>query len=218
MRFFILLFLSFNLFSQTPPNYKNEKKIPDKETILYETYDNGKTGTIKISLNKDTIGYRITYSSDRFIEVILDTSNLQTLYLNKFVEGKWELTINRKGMLFEVNYKNNKRTYKEEPVFDRHTLDFVLRGFEYYLGFQKRIRLNVPEFMVVNADIKVIGEEYVLVPIGEIACWKIEMHPRIIFIKKRFFFWIEKEYPHRFVKYQDSEGKNQIILKEYNIN
>jgi hypothetical protein len=43
----------------------------------------------------------------------------------------------------------------------------------------------------------------------------VRMKPRVIFFGRRFFFYIEKEYPHRFVKYTDSSGKNSITLVEY---
>uniref|UniRef100_A0A7C4TCG2 DUF3108 domain-containing protein n=1 Tax=candidate division WOR-3 bacterium TaxID=2052148 RepID=A0A7C4TCG2_UNCW3 len=191
-------------------------RIPAQEFILYETYDNGKIGEIKILLNRNENGYNITYSSDRFIEVILDTLNFQTLYLNKMIKGKWEVTLKKNGNIFEVNYKGNKKIYSEkDPVFDRHTLDFALRGFEYDISFKKRIRLHIPEFMIVNADLMVLGEETVSTPIGEIECWKIGMNPRIIFIDKKFYFWIEKEHPYRFVQYRDSSDKNRIIIKDY---
>ncbi len=189
--------------------------LPDSEYIVYETNDKGKIGMIEVRLKKDTSGYYIIYISDRIIEAILDTNDLQTLYLNKIIKGKWELSV-KKNHLFEVNYKGRKNYYKEEtPVYDRHTLDFVLRGFLYHRNFKKRIRLNVPEFMIINADLEVIGEDTIVTPVGSFACWKIMMIPRVVFTKMKFYFYIEKSYPHRFVKYSDSSGKNSITLKEY---
>lgn len=189
--------------------------LPDSEYILYETYDRGKTGAIKVHAVKDSTGHRIIYISDRKIEAILDTVNLQTLYLNKVIKGRWELSV-KKNHLIEVNYKGRKNYYKErEPVYDRHTLDFVLRGFNYSRDFKKRIRLNVPEFMIINADIKIVGEDSVITPAGRFDCWKILMVPRVIFKKINFYFYIEKSYPYRFIKFVDSSGKNSIVLKEY---
>ncbi len=189
--------------------------LPDEEYIVYETVDKGKIGEIDIQLLKDSAGYRITYTSDRIVEAILDTQNLQTLYLNKIIKGRWELSVKRNDIL-EVNYRGRKNYYREtSPVYDRHTLDFALRSFQYTNDFKKRIRLNVPEFMIINADLEVIGEDTITTPVGTFDCWKIRMIPRVIFTKMRFYFYIEKEFPRRFVRYEDSSGKNTIILKEY---
>ncbi|MGQ9664777.1 MAG: hypothetical protein ACUVUH_05525 [bacterium] len=182
---------------------------------MYETNDKGKVGRIDVTLTKISTGYYITYISDRKVEAILDTENLQTIYLNKIIKEKWELSV-KKNDVIEVNYQGRKTFYKETvPVYDRHTLDFVLRGFDYNTGFKKRIRLLVPEFMIINADLEVIGEDSVMTPIGTFDCWKIMMKPRVIFTRIIFYFYIEKEFPHRFVKLSESAGKNSIILKDY---
>ncbi len=41
------------------------------------------------------------------------------------------------------------------------------------------------------------------------------MKPRIFFLNWKFYFFIEQEYPYRFVKYTDASGENSIVLKEY---
>jgi hypothetical protein len=189
--------------------------IPSHESFVYRTNDRGKLGAIDVTLNKDTSGYRIRYVSDRLIDVILDTSDLRTLYVNKLVKGKWELSIERRNK-FMVNFKGRKTSYDEKgPIFDRHTLDFVLRGFNYTEGFKHRIRLNVPELMVINADLSVIGSEAVNTPLGDVECWKILMEPRVLIIRRKFYFWIEKDFPHRCIKYTDSSGNNLILLIQY---
>ncbi len=204
-----LIFLSFY------DSICTQSILPDTEYIVYETNDKGKIGAIEVTLKKDTAGYYVIYKSDRIVEAILDTTDLQTLYLNKIIKGRWELSVKR-NHFFEVNYQGRKNYYNEKnPVYDRHTLDFVLRGFQYHRDFKKRIRLNVPEFMIINADLEVVGEDTVNVPVGEFDCWKVMMIPRVVFTKMKFYFYIEKSYPHRFVKYTDSSGKNSIILKEY---
>lgn len=204
-----LIFLSFY------DSICTQSILPDNEYIVYETNDKGKIGAIEVTLKKDTAGYYVIYKSDRIVEAILDTTDLQTLYLNKIIKGRWELSVKR-NHFFEVNYQGRKNYYNEKnPVYDRHTLDFVLRGFQYHRDFKKRIRLNVPEFMIINADLEVVGEDTVNVPVGEFDCWRVMMIPRVVFTKMKFYFYIEKSYPHRFVKYTDSSGKNSIILKEY---
>ncbi len=192
--------------------------IPDNEYVTYETYEKGKLGKIVITSHRDSIGYHIFYKSDRSIEVILDSLTLGTIYINKFVNNRRELTITR-NKEFKVYFKGEKHTYREtRPVYDRHTLDFALRGFSYSSGFKTSIRLHIPEFMIVNAELEVIGEEIMTCPVGKIPCWKVQLVPRVLFFSRKLYFWIEKAWPHRFVKYADSSGQNYILLtssKEY---
>ena len=189
--------------------------LPSEEKIVYQTFDEGKKGEIYITSRRDSLGYHIFYHSDRDIEVILDTVALGTIYIEKFVKKKLELKIEKNGV-FKVYFKGRRHKYRERgPVYDRHTLDFALRGFSYHPDFKKIIRLHVPEFMVINADIKVLGEEFVVTPAGRFLCWKLQMKPRVFFVRLKFYFWIEKEAPHRFIKYSDSSGKHSIFLKSW---
>jgi len=189
--------------------------LPDQEHILYETNDKGKMGRIVIESQRDSLGYHVFYVSDRVIEVILDTLNLETRYLKKVIGDKLNIEIINDES-YRVFYNGREKKYSNsDPVFDRHTIDFVLRGFDLGPNFKKRIRLGVPEFMIINADLETVGEDTVRTPAGSFECWKVRLIPRVIFTKMKFYFWIEKGYPHRFVKYRDSSGKNQILLIEY---
>jgi hypothetical protein len=189
--------------------------LPEKEFFIYETNDKGKIGTIEVTLHRDSLGYHIVYTSDRIIEIVLDSLNLGTLYINKTIDGKQALKIERDKDEFTVYFRGNRTTYHENgPVFDRHTLDFALRGHTYHSLFENTFRLHIPELMIVNAELKVIGEDIIAGPLGEILCWKLQMTPRVLFIRMKFYFWIEKDVPHRFIKYADSSGKNYILLVE----
>jgi hypothetical protein len=189
--------------------------LPKEEHMVYETNDKGKMGKIVIESQKDSLGYHVVYVSDRTIEAVLDSLNLETRYLKKVIGDKLNIEIFN-DQSYRVFYKGREKRYSNKPpVFDRHTLDFALRGFDLGPDFKKRIRLGVPEFMVINADLETIGEDTLTTPAGRFDCWKIRLNPRVIFTKMIFYFWIEKDYPHRFVKYSDSSGKNQILLIEY---
>jgi len=189
--------------------------LPEQEHIVYETNDKGKMGQIVIDSRKDSLGYHIVYVSDRTIEVVLDTLDLRTRYLKKTIGNKLNIEIFN-DRSYRVFYNGREHKYSnQEPIFDRHTIDFALRGFELGPNFKKRIRLGIPEFMVVNGDLEAVGEDSVETPAGKFNCWEIRLIPRVIFTKMKFYFWIEKDYPHRFVRYRDSSGKNQILLKEY---
>jgi hypothetical protein len=192
--------------------------LPSTEHYLYETNDKGKIGTMDISVEKDTIGFHVLYTwEDRILEVIFDTLDMSTVYVKKTAGKKVELEIKREEK-FNVVFRGRRYTYGYEnhaPIYDRHAIEYAIRGFSLGEGFKKTIRFHVPEYMVINADVHVIDQEVVTSPIGDILCWKVEMKPNVWFINWRFYFWIEVEYPHKFVQYKDSSGKNTIMLIEY---
>ncbi|UCD19568.1 MAG: hypothetical protein JSU64_00060 [candidate division WOR-3 bacterium] len=191
--------------------------IPANEVMVYETNDKGKIGTIQVTSDFDSLGYHIVYVSDRVIEVTLDSTDLSTLTVRKIIKNDTVLEITKRER-FHVKFMGRKYRYGNgRAIYDRHTLDFALRGFEYTPGFRHMFRLHVPELTIVNAELEVLEEDVVVTPAGEFPCWKLKMKPRILFFNWVFFFYIEKEYPHRFVKYTDSSGKNSIILKSYGI-
>lgn len=188
--------------------------LPEKELLTYETIDKGKIGSISVvSELKD--GYRVVYTSDRYIEVLLDSLDLSTLQVEKLIDDKRVLEVRQEDD-FVVRLRGNRYRYREKgPVYDRHTLDFALRGFFYHDTFKKTFRLHVPEFMIVNAELEVLSEDVVSGPLGDIRCWKLMMKPRVLFFNWKFYFWIERAYPHRFIKFEDSSGENGIHLIEY---
>lgn len=190
--------------------------LPNAEKMVYMTNDKGKIGSIDIVSTLDSIGYHVVYTSDRIIEIYLDSANLSTLYATKIIDDDTVLQISARERDFEVYFKGREyRHHEERPVYDRHTLDYALRVFDYEPDFEHRFRLHIPELTIINADLKVNGEATIETPAGTFHCWKVSMKPRIIFMNRVFFFFIEKEYPHRFVKYSDSSGDNSIVLKSY---
>jgi hypothetical protein len=167
--------------------------LPSSENYTYETNDKGKMGTMDVIAKLDTSGYHVVYTwENKVLELIFDTLDMSTKYVKKTAGDKID-----------------------QPVYDRHAIEYALRGFDYYSNLKRNIRLHVPEFMVVNAEINVLGEEIVECPLGNIACWKVEMVPKVLFAKWHFYFWFEKEYPKRFIKYSDSSGNNSILLIDY---
>ncbi len=189
--------------------------LPAKESLVYETDEKGKIGKLVAESRLDSLGYHIFYVSDREITILLDSSDLSTLYAKKVIDSELVFEFKRSDKI-EVFF--NGRHYEHDakkPVYDRHTLDFALRGFRYHEGFKTMFRLHVPELTIINAELEVWGEELIATRAGRFACWKVMMKPRVIFINRRFFFYIEKDPPHRFVKYTDSSGKNSITLVEY---
>jgi hypothetical protein len=183
---------------------------------VYETNAKGKIGRLDVRMYRDSLGYHIRYVSDREIDIILDTADLSTVYIEKYVGGKLELKIET-GSGFNVYFKGAESRFRDDgDIYDRHTLDYALRRFDYHPQFKTIFRLHIPELTIVNAEVEVIGEERITTPVGEFDCWKIQMKPRILFFNWKFFFYIEKEFPRRFIKYRDSSGENTITLIELN--
>jgi hypothetical protein len=192
--------------------------LPPAESMIYETDEKGKIGKLTAESHLDSLGYHIFYVSDREITILLDTTDLSTLYAKKVIDGELVFQFERSSgikVFFNGRYYDHN---DENPVYDRHTLDFALRGFEYHRNFKMMFRLHVPELTIVNAELEVLGEEEMVTPAGSFECWKVQMKPRVIFFNRRFFFYIEKDPPHRFVKYTDSSGQNSITLVGYQSN
>lgn len=193
--------------------------LPAQETMVYETYDKGKTGQMAVSAELESLGYHVTYTwEDRVLEVIFDTLDMSTVYVQKIVGGKIELRAEKKDK-YDVLFKGSKFSHRyenDEPIYDRHAIEYALRGFTYADDFKKTIRFHVPEFTVINADITVAGQG---VPGGEILdtveCWKVKLAAKVLFFSWMSYFWIEKAYPHRFIKFEDEKDEHMIRLIEY---
>lgn len=190
--------------------------LPKQESIVYQTIDKGKPGTMHIAATKDSLGYHAVYTwEDRVIDIVFDSLNMATRYVSKTIGGKMVLEAEQKEK-FEVYFNGGRYSYREsKPVYDRHAVEFALRGFDYCADFSTAIRFHVPELMVISANISVIGEETIDCPVGTLKCWKVQMEPRVLFFKIKLFFWIEQDYPHRFVQYSDTKGNHSILLIEY---
>ncbi len=190
--------------------------LPSSETYVYETNNKGKLGKMEIKTWLDSLGYRAVYVwEDRIQEILLDADDMSTRQIRKTIAGKLDYQIIRTEVI-RVFFQGRRATHHErDPVYDRHAIEFALRGFEYCADFDRTIKLHVPELGIINARISVDGRERLSTELGDLDCWKVKMSPKVLFLKWNFYFWIEVEYPHRFVRYSDSSGKNTINLIEY---
>ncbi|MBN2620645.1 hypothetical protein JXB22_06075 [candidate division WOR-3 bacterium] len=190
--------------------------LPSRESIIYQTIDKGREGTMNIDAIKDSGGYHAVYTwEDRVIDIVFDSITMATRSVIKTIGDRTVLRAEQKEN-FEVEFNGGRHSYREKHgVYDRHAAEFALRGFEYTDDFKTTIRFHVPEFMVINADVTVLGTETVTCPVGIAECWKVEMKPKVLFISISLYFWIEKNYPHRFFKYSDTKGDHSILLIKY---
>lgn len=189
--------------------------LPSSEYVMYQTCDHGRLDTMEATLSKDSLGYHVFYVSDRTIEIVIDSLTLQTHYVKKVINGITNVEVINDSF-YRVFYKGREHRYSNEGlVYDRHTLDFAFRGFPLSADFRTRIRLAIPEFRIINADLEVVAAETLRTPAGVFPCWKLKMSPRIIFIKRDIYFWYEQASPHRFIKLADASGNNEMVLVQY---
>jgi hypothetical protein len=187
--------------------------------MTYETYDKGKTGQMAVTARVESLGYHVIYRwEDRVIDIVFDTRDMSTVYVEKTVGDKLELHAEKKRE-YEVRFKGSRHSHRYEhdaPIYDRHAIEYALRGFKYSDAFKKTIRFHVPEFAIVNADITVVDQGTIdIESLGSIECWKVKLSIKVLFFGWMSYFWIEKAHPNRFVKFEDEKGEHMIRLIEY---
>ncbi len=193
--------------------------LPSLETMTYETYDKGKTGQMAVTARLESLGYHVIYRwENRVIDIIFDTLDMSTVYVEKIVGEKTELHAEKKRE-YEVLFKGGRHSHRydhDAPIYDRHAIEYALRGFAYKDGFKKTIRFHVPEFTIVNADVTVVDQGTIdSGSLGAIECWKVKLAVKVLLFGWSSHFWIEKAFPHRFVKFEDAKGEHIIRLIEY---
>jgi len=193
--------------------------LPSQETMTYETYDKGKTGQMAVTALIDSLGYHVIYRwEDRIIDIIFDTLDMSTVYVEKTVGDNVELHAEKKTE-YEVLFKGSKFSHRydhDAPIYDRHAIEYALRGFTYTDTYKKTIRFHVPEFTIVNADVTVVDQGTIgSEALGNIDCWKVKLAVKVLFFGWSSYFWIEKDAPHRFIKFEDEKGEHMIRLIEY---
>ena len=71
--------------------------LPSQETMTYETYDKGKTGQMSVTARVESLGYHVIYRwEDRVIDIVFDTRDMSTVYVEKTVGDKVELHAEKK--------------------------------------------------------------------------------------------------------------------------
>ena len=98
------------------------------------------------------------------------------------------------------------------PVFDRHTLDYVLRR-PYDTLYRREMMLSLPELGVKKVLFYVAGTETVKTELGEILCWQVVLKAKVLVFRFDLTFLIEKEYPYRYVRFGDK--KRQMVIFKY---
>ncbi len=187
-------------------------QLPSTESIIYRTEEKGKVGYLTAEMRMDDSTIRVYYTSDRQVETVIDRQDLKTLWVRKIINGRKDFEYRRTGDTISVYYQGNENTYRRpDLIFDRHTLDYVLRAQDYNYNFQREIFIHLPELGIKKAILKVVGDTVTTTALGEFDCWRIALIARVLFIKLKLYFLIEKQYPHRYIKYDDGKRKMEIF-------
>lgn len=217
-----------------------DPKVPNGEQFVWrwKTSENRQFLSIitwKITTRDKKPVYEISLTSGerKKATYIIDKTNLRLIYADVyevFPEGRCKFTIESKDEKQQLSYNFDNKD--KSKVIDNHPygyngfiLPFSLRGFPFGKMDQLSIYMT-PPFIPTNplwiwkmwgAYIKPLGEEKVTVPAGTFDCYKLELGSSggiIRHFTTEYYFWFAKEPPHRFVKYQDKDGKNVTELME----
>lgn len=204
-----------------------DPKITSGEKSTYKVIENGKTFltsyTIFRQQSNDKDVYLISAPS---YQMILEASDLRPFSIKK--------TDNNGDVEFSIEYlreygedrvwfrypgpKRNVKRKVPEDRYDIHTVLQFVRGFPFGQR-EAKFTLITPEHPEgIGAYIKIVGSERVTTPAGDFDCYQLEAGIRgwkgKIF-KTKFFFWVEKEPPHRLIKNTDSDGERAVTLVDY---
>lgn len=187
-------------------------KVPVKEELLYRTQEKKKVTWLAGTSQYTDSGAYLTYTSDRYIEVILDTHDLRTRWVRKIIAGKKSYEFTRKGDSIAMWNKGRIHNYiRSEPIFDRHSLDYVLRNLDYDANFRKDIYVSTPELGIKKATLQVASQETVMTAVGKLFAWRVNLSARILLLfKYRIYFLVEVNHPHRLLVFEGVDHKMEI--------
>lgn len=214
--------------------------VTDGEQIVWRVTKSDKEPALSTIMwrVKDRDGkpvYEITTDSGKRKQAkyIIDKSDLRLIWahiLRDTESGKSEVTIEVRDehQYLVHDFRNKREDGKIRHYPDGYNgmiLGFSLRGFPF--GKQKAVELRTtPPFKpgiplwawrMWKSDVRFLGEEKVTVPAGTFDCYKLEVAPSDGLIRQftsQYYFWFTKDPPHRFVKYQDRDGKSVTELIE----
>lgn len=196
-------------------------KIPNNEFTLYHAFEKGKVVPIERTIGIENNCYRTEHTDSTGLLVIsvIDMQSLKTVKVEKFRWGKPTLRVvcDSTGIIVDDLQKNRtRRIHHSGPVYDRHTLWEVFRGFPFKDKKSIEFPLLVPELEVITAVVSLEKQELIETDFGKIECFKLKMAPKGVIgllYSKRFYFWYSTIPPHSLIVYQDSDGRITKIQK-----
>lgn len=237
---FWFLVITILLEAEAPCSILSDPGVPDGEQIVWRSIRPNRepmlsTVTWRIKNRDGQSVYEITTDSGKRKQgkYVIDKSDLRLVWVNVMEqtnEGESEVTIEAIGdhQYLVHDFKNKRKEKKRENYPDGYngiSLVFSLRGFPF--GKQEEVNLKItPAFYpgvslwawrMWKAYARFLGEEKITIPAGTFDCYKLGVAASGGIIKRltsKYYFWYTKKPPHRFVKFQDKDGKNMTELME----
>jgi len=218
----------------------NDPGVPDGEQFVWRvTKEDEETGYSTITWHtRDRNGrpvYEIILDSgeQKQAKYVVNKCDLRLVWshiVRITEDGRSEVTIEVKDkhqyLTFDLGKKCKDKKIDNHPDgYNGMVLAFCLRGFPFGRQKEVKIRLTPPfkpktpfwVWKMWKSYARFLGEERVTVPAGTFDCYKLEVAASGGLIKRfssEYYFWYTKEPPHRFVKYQDKDGKSVTELME----
>ena len=217
----LIIFIENGLARKKPPF--TDPKITSGEKSTYEVIADGKVSqTVHIISREQRNGKDVYIVRTKSRQMILEASNLRPISIKKTsANGELVFAIEYNDDRVHFIYPGPKRNKVGEAPEDRYDINTILevaRGFPFR---QEKIKFTLvtPEH-IVSAYIKIVGNEQITVPAGTFDCYQLKAGVSGLagkIVRTRFYFWIEKNHPHRLIKYTDSSGERLVTLVGYEI-
>jgi len=222
----IIVVLMLVIFTETVSPGNNppfvDPNITSGEKSLYYVKENGKESKAFYIITHGNCNNEEVYiiRSESY-EMIMERDTLRPISIKKTnSDGKIEFSIKYAENRVHFVYPGPKRNKVEKVPEDRYDMNIMIeavRGFPFDRKDEVEFTLVTPEH-IIGAYIKIADNEFITVPAGSFDCYKLEggiagFKGRIF--RTKFYFWVEKEYPHRLIKYTDSEDERLLELVSY---
>jgi hypothetical protein len=211
----LIIFLPLRLHADRSPF--RDIGFPNHERSIYRIQEKGETITSHHIISEGVFDGKPVYvvKTDS-MEMFLSCRDMRPVRIErKGGDGGPEFSIIYKPDRVHFIYPGPKRNKVMKIPGDSYDLNTMLEVMRCYPFGRDKIRFTlVTPDRVLKAYAKVIGSEKVSVPLGQIDCYLIEggisgIMGRII--RTKFLFWVEKEFPHRLVKYKDGERRITLV-------
>ncbi|HEX28498.1 TPA: hypothetical protein ENG04_00265 [Candidatus Poribacteria bacterium] len=217
-------FISLSLIFLLPVRLNADKSpfrdigFPNCERSTYKVREDGKTIISSHVISREIHGDRPVYViRTDLMEMFLSCDDMRPIRINKRKDSGegLEFSIIYKPKRVHFIYPGPKRNKVMKIPDDSYDLNTMLEVMRCYPFERDKIKFTlVTPDHVLKAYAKIKGLEKVNSPIGRVECYLIEggiagIMGRII--RTKFLFWIEREFPHRLIKFRDNEREITLV-------
>lgn len=219
-----VMFISLSLIFLLPVKLNADKPpfrdigFPNCEKSIYQISEGGETIISSHVIFREVLGNRPVYAiRTDLMEMFLSCGDMRPIRIDKRRDDGegLEFSIIYKPKRVHFIYPGPKRNKVMKIPDDSYDLNAMLEVMRCYPFERDEIKFTlVTPDHVLKAYAKIKDLEEVDSPIGRIECYLIEggiagIMGRII--RTKFLFWIEREFPHRLIKFRDNEREIRLV-------